>query len=93
MSKHSVSVFKQSLKIANHVFISSELWNHSNQLSYFQERLEQLATNESSSLHSFKSFCQNGASPQERLTLLSIRRWIEMNVLNLSEIISQYADG
>ena len=60
---------------------------------HYDQRLEQLAQNESSSLNSFKLFFQNGASPKESVTLNSIKSFIEKNFLLLSGVISQRNDG
>jgi len=70
-----------------------QAWNHFNQIHFFQQRLKQLSKKKSSSLSSFKLFFQNGTSPEESLTLCSIRRMIKTNILSLSGVLSKHADG
>jgi hypothetical protein len=53
-------------------------------LMSFQTRLEYLASNEKSTLHSFKKFFKTGLSPREQLTLSAVKKFMGEYLINLA---------
>lgn len=68
-------------------------WYRYNEPYHYQERLEELKNNEMSSLHSFKQFIQHGLSPNELITLNSIKESIASFFAHFAGSISKYKDG
>merc|ERR1712232_1113004 len=68
-------------------------WYRHNELHHYQLRLEELNNNQRSSLRCFNSFLIDGLSPEEFITLNSIKKSIESFSSNITGSISKYKDG
>ena len=75
------------------LFLCRKHWFRYNEPRYYQERLEELNNNKKSSLHCFKSFFTNGLTPEESITLNSIKKSIASYLAHFSGSISKYKDG
>ena len=74
------------------LFLYRKHWYRYNEPYHYQERLEELKNNEMSSLHSFKQFIRHGLSPDEYVTLNSIKESIGRFFTHFASSISKHED-